>query len=335
MPHAIVSYRDKIFTSRFWQELFKLSGTKLRMSSAYHPQSDGQIERVNQSVEAYLRCFIQACPTKWSDWLALAEFWYNTNFHSSLNKSPFEVLYGHTPKHFGIEGVDVCAVPDLETWLKERQNMTQLLQRQLLRVQQRMNHQADKKQTERSFSVGEHVWLKLQPYVQTSVAHRASNKLSFRYFGPFEILSRVGSVAYKLKMPTESSIHPVFHVSLLKKVSGNPPPQVTPFPQNVETVQVPEMVLDRRWKTKNNRVIPQLLIKWSHLPLELATWEDEDYIHQQLKQDTACGQAVFQGWENVTIPPGPSVADGQGTELGRGKRTKKASIRVAGPDWLC
>lgn len=74
MPIAIVSDRDKNFTSQLWQELFRLSGTELRMSSSYHPQSDGQTERVNQSVEAYLRCFIQACPSKWSEWLSLAEF---------------------------------------------------------------------------------------------------------------------------------------------------------------------------------------------------------------------------------------------------------------------
>lgn len=127
MPQAIVSDRDRIFTSTLWQELFNLTGTELRMSSAYHPQSDGQTERVNQSVEAYLHCFIQACPTKWSQWLASAEFWYNTNYHSSLNKSPFEVLYGHEPRHFGIEGVESCAIPDLETWLKERKEVTRML----------------------------------------------------------------------------------------------------------------------------------------------------------------------------------------------------------------
>lgn len=120
MPVAIVSDIDKVFTSQLWQELFKLSGTELRMSSAYHPQSDGQTERVNKSVEAFFRCFIQACPSKWAEWLTLAEFWYNTNFHSSLNKSPFEVLYGHAPRHFGIEGVESCAVSDLNVWLKGR-----------------------------------------------------------------------------------------------------------------------------------------------------------------------------------------------------------------------
>lgn len=71
--------------------------------------------------------FYSGLSSKWSEWLALAEFWYNTNFHSALNKSPFEVLYGHGPWHFGVEGVDACAIPDLETWLKERHHMTELL----------------------------------------------------------------------------------------------------------------------------------------------------------------------------------------------------------------
>jgi hypothetical protein len=72
MPTAMVLDRDKVFTSNIWQELFKLLGTDLKMSSAYHPQTDGQTERVNQCLETYLRCFVNACPTKWSNWLALA-----------------------------------------------------------------------------------------------------------------------------------------------------------------------------------------------------------------------------------------------------------------------
>lgn len=97
MPLALISDRDKIFTSQLWQELFRLSDTELQMSTSYHPQTDGQTERVNQCLEAYLRCTVNACPHKWKDWLPLAEFWYNTSFHSSLNSSPFEVLYGHPP----------------------------------------------------------------------------------------------------------------------------------------------------------------------------------------------------------------------------------------------
>lgn len=97
MPESIVSDRDRVFTSTLWKELFRLSDTQLLMSSSYHPQTDGQTERVNQCLETFLRCFVQACPSKWSSWLAVAEFWYNCCFHASLGRSPFEVLYGRTP----------------------------------------------------------------------------------------------------------------------------------------------------------------------------------------------------------------------------------------------
>lgn len=92
LPTAIVSDRDKIFTSAVWQELFKLTGTTLRMSTTYHPQTDGQTERVNQCLETYLRCFVRACTSKLSQSLSLAEFWYNTSYHSTLDSTPFMVI---------------------------------------------------------------------------------------------------------------------------------------------------------------------------------------------------------------------------------------------------
>lgn len=97
LPNVIIFDRDKVFTSAFWQQLFKLTDTTLNMSSSYQPQTDGQTKRLNQCMETYLRCMTQACPTKWSQWLPLAEFWYNTTFHSALGSSPFEVLEGNMP----------------------------------------------------------------------------------------------------------------------------------------------------------------------------------------------------------------------------------------------
>ena len=225
------------------------------MSSAYHPQTDGQTERVNQSVEAYLRCFIQACHSQWSKWLSPAEFWYNTNYHSSLTKSPFEILYGQEPQHFGITRVPVRTNSDLEAWLKERDQIADILKWQLTRVQHRMKQQADKKRSERSFAVGDRVWLKLQPYVQTSVAPRANHKLSFRYFGPYEVESKIGSVAYKLKLPEHSSVHPVFHVSLLKRAIGNTTLVSSTLPPDTTSMQEPECILDRRLKNKGRHTI--------------------------------------------------------------------------------
>jgi hypothetical protein len=100
----------------------------------------------------------------------VAEFWYNTTIHTTLGKSPFEVLYGYTPRQLGISNLQLCSVPDLEQWLKERELLSQLIKQQLLRAQQRMKTQADKNRTEREFAEGDSVFLKLQPYVQTSIA---------------------------------------------------------------------------------------------------------------------------------------------------------------------
>lgn len=197
LPQVIISDRDKIFTSHLWEQLFSRSGTQLHLSTTYHPQTDGQTERVNQCLEIYLRCFVHARPANWSSWMYLAKFWFNTSYHSALLKSPFEVLYGYPPGHFGIRD-DACSIPDLHEWLSERKMMTQLLKLHLNRAQQQMKSYADKKRSFREFAVGDWVYLKLQPYVQSSVASRANHKLCFCYYGPYQILHRVGKVAYQL-----------------------------------------------------------------------------------------------------------------------------------------
>lgn len=147
----------------------------------------------------------------------MAKFWYNTMVHTALVKSPFEVLYGYTPRQLGIANLQLCSVPDLEQWLKERELLSQLIRQQLIRAQQRMKAQADKNRTEREFEEGDSVFLKLQPYVQSSIASRDHQKLSFRFYGPFKILQRIGKVAYRLDLPADAKIHRVVHVSQLKK----------------------------------------------------------------------------------------------------------------------
>jgi hypothetical protein len=213
LPQILISDRDKIFTSTVWQSLFKLTDTQLHMSSSYHPQSDGQTERLNQCLEGFLRCSVQSCPNKWSKWLPLAEFWYNTSYHTALGRTPFEVLYGHQPRHLGITNADVCHPTELEDWLSERQLLNEVIQQQLTRASHRMKQQADKHRSEREFEVGDMVYLKVQPYIQTTVANRANQKLAYKYFWPFKVLQRIGNVAYKLDLPPTSKIHSVIHVS--------------------------------------------------------------------------------------------------------------------------
>jgi hypothetical protein len=97
MPHSIVSDHDPTFTNNFWQELFKLQGTQLHLSSAYHPQTNGQTKVVKKCLETYLRCFSSEKQHQWAQWLPLAEWWYNTSYHTATRMMPFEVVYGQNP----------------------------------------------------------------------------------------------------------------------------------------------------------------------------------------------------------------------------------------------
>jgi hypothetical protein len=164
-------------------------------------------------METFLRCFAHACPSKWHNWLSLAEFWYNSSWHSSLGRSPFEVLYGYSPRHFGIDPSSACSSTDLSTWLQERQLMKGLIKQHLSRAQDRMKQQADKGRSERQFQVGDMVYLKLQPYVLSSLAPRANQKLSFKFSDP----SRFSAVLVQLH--TSCSFH---HLLLLTLCSTSP-----------------------------------------------------------------------------------------------------------------
>lgn len=290
LPLAIISYRDRIFTSALWTELFHLAHTQLQMSSAYHPQTDGQTERVNQCLETFLRCFVHACPSHWSRWLALAEFWYNTAYHSALGSSPFEVLYGHPPRHFGVLDRVTYAVADLEEWRKERTMVTSLLRQHLLRAQQRMKDQADKHCSDRVFCIGDWVFLKAQPYAQTSLAVRTNHKLAFRYFGPCQVLDKIGAVAYCLKLPEDCTIHPVVHVSQLRKAAqpsvGEP---IRPLPALEQDSPVPLQILLCRAVRRGAATIEQVKVRWSGQTSAEATWEDAAALRNQFPAAPAWG----------------------------------------------
>lgn len=340
MPMAIVSDRDPIFTSAFWQELFKQAKVELRMSTAYHPQSDGQTERVNQCLETFLRCFVHACPRQWSTWLDLAQFWYNTSFHSAVGGSPFEVMYGYPPHQFGISPADDQPVTDLASWLQDRELMSDLIHQHLVRAKQRMKKQADGHRSERQFQLNDWVYLKMQPYVQSSLAARSNQKLAFKFFGPFRIIGKVGTVAYRLELPPTSAVHPVFHVSQLKKAVGAHRSVTASLPPSSAAWSIPEAILQRRTIVKWATAVQQGLIKWSGLPKSLATWEDLEFLRQQFPRATVWRQQGAQGGGNVsTCPADPPAADKTNSmeeasdQVGRPVRSKTRSVRVYGPEW--
>ncbi|MCI28907.1 hypothetical protein A2U01_0050110, partial [Trifolium medium] len=144
--------------------------------------------------------------------------------------TPFKALYGRDPPSLTRYEPQSNDPPALQQELLERDRILQQLKVNLERAQQYMKKQADKHRVDVTLQVGELVLVKLQPYRQQSVALRKNQKLGMRYFGPFEIIARVGNVAYKLKLPDYAKIHPIFHVSQLKPFKGVPQDQYMPLP---------------------------------------------------------------------------------------------------------
>jgi hypothetical protein len=145
--------------------------------------------------------------------------------------------------------------------------------------------------------------LKLQPYIQTSVAPRSNHKLSFRYYGPFAVLERVGTVAYRLQLPPDCQIHPVVHVSQLKR---HVPPSVriedniSQVPDDPTLTVMPVQFLGSRLSRKGASTVSQILVQWDALPESLATWEEAEDLHRRFPKCPAWGQAGFRGGGNVT-----------------------------------
>lgn len=275
--HGIVTDRDPLFCRSFWKELFKATGTQLRMSSSYHPESDGQTEVLNRCLEAYLRCFVSEFPHRWAQWLAWAEYSFNTSFHSAISCTPFEAVYGRAPPSLTQFLPGEVRVQAVEQELLTRDEILKRLRYHLERAQQRMAHQANKHRRELEFQVGDRVFLKFRPYRQLSLFKRLNVKLAPRNFGPFEVVQRIGKVAYRLALPLGSKIHPIFHVSQLKAVTGDHPIE-TELPADLfdDTREfVPSQVLQSREVWRGDSRIPQVLVRWEGQSEEDATWVDE------------------------------------------------------------
>jgi hypothetical protein len=211
-----VSDRDLKFTSNFWKGLFKGFGTNLNFSTTYHPEFDGQIERVNRVIEDMLRMYVMDKPSRWEDYLHLVEFDYNNGYHVSLKMSPFEALYGrkcNTPVSWDNLADRTIVGPEL---LKEMEDQMIKIKQNLKAAQDRQKSYTDSNRTHREFKVGDHVFLKVKTN-RSSLKLGSCTKLAARFCGPFDILERIGPVAYMLALPASMTVHNVFHVSLLKK----------------------------------------------------------------------------------------------------------------------
>jgi hypothetical protein len=220
-------------------------------------------------------------PKKWAAWLSLAEWWYNTTYHTALKVSPFQALYGFPPPLISEVAIPGPADTAAKDFLAEKQQQLLKLKENLTQAQARMKKYADKKRTERTFDVGDMVYLRMQPYRMAAFGIRQAIKLTSKFYGPFRILEKVGTLAYKLLLPDDVNIHPVFHVSQLKKHLGPnavPQPGLPLISSDGKIKTEPLQVLETRSLPRNRVLVTQWLVEWENLAPTDASWEDANFI---------------------------------------------------------
>ena len=300
IPRCIYSDRGPQFCNRFWRALWDSFGTSVRFSSAYHPQTQGMVERMNSVVSQTLRCLIHSLENErdWKRLLPTVELSINSLPNRSTGYSPFYLNYGFHPVA-PVQLLDTSTVSKVESvnnfvdriqqvWLKAKQNI------QKAQIQQQRYYDARHKPE--SFEEGSYVLLSTQNLRMKGTP----SKLRRRFAGPFKIIQRVGNQAYKLQLPDSWRIHNVFHVSLLKRwiaqhyrtAEATAQPELDLDLDQPKEFEVEKIIRKRRVLKRNGRLSHyEYLTMWTGYPIEEATWEpatsftDATVLEENLKED--------------------------------------------------
>jgi hypothetical protein len=270
LPDEIISDRGTTFASHFWQSLTAQLGVNHKLSTAYHPQTDGQTERLNQTLEQYLRSYVNYQQDNWVTLLPLAQFAYNSSHNESTKCSPFFANYGFDPEihrasRHGRE------VPKAYKQAKELKALHQELRQELAFTQGRMAQYYNQKRLKGpTFERGDKVYL-IRKNIKTK---RPSDKLDHKKLGPFEVTKRVSDSNYELRLPTTMRIHPIFHISLLE-----PAPRNARLQEKIE-VDAPEgeYEVETILSSRKQGTVTQYLIKWLGYDDSENTWEPAKHL---------------------------------------------------------
>ncbi|GJT10218.1 putative reverse transcriptase domain-containing protein [Tanacetum coccineum] len=282
VPTSIISDRDSLFTSRFWKSLQEAMGTQLDMSTAYHPETDGQSERTIQTLEDMLRACVIDFGSSWDRHLPLVEFSYNNSYHASIKAAPFEALYGRkcrSPVCWSEVGDSQLTGPEM---VRETTEKIVQIKNRLLTARSRQKSYADVRRKPMEFQVGDMVLLKVSPW-KGVIRFGKRGKLSPRYIGPFKIIERIGPVAYKLDLPDKlRGIHNTFHVSNLKKCLADEnlviPLEEIQLDDKLHFIEEPVEIMDREVKQLKQSRIPIVKVRWNSRRGPEYTWEREDFF---------------------------------------------------------